>query len=344
MKFNLSIITITLLFCVSCSQKLVPVKKNNLYGYETKSGKNVIKHKYLSAQAFKEKRARISQMRSVSDSIWRPAIFGAPGYWRHDTYKVEKFAFVTKRDSIISDFYYEADDFNEGLAAVRKQKYWGYIDLNGRTAIPFKFVDAKSFNNGKAIVSEEDPQNPNWWYDHIINSKGEYIEKNIKSYEKPNYIDSLDDWTVVLASAQTYVQLTDYGSASEYFHSLTKRLDQILKEDTFAALTITTEYAYLKAQIIDDVTWKKYHDKSTEIFNLALQSGTENRRVLLVYIDYLVEMVYLRELNAQFDMQKEMMALALDAVKKSGTENIENYWDLQEKLDEWNDDHEGHQH
>ena len=45
-------------------------------------------------------------------------------------------------------------DFFDGFAAVKNtSEKWGYIDLNGNTALPFDFDSAYSFNEGVARVA-----------------------------------------------------------------------------------------------------------------------------------------------------------------------------------------------
>lgn len=55
---------------------------------------------------------------------------------------------------IIKAQYFDATDFSEGLACVKKGKTasWGYIDTTGRIAIPASFRQAKPFHEGLAAV------------------------------------------------------------------------------------------------------------------------------------------------------------------------------------------------
>jgi len=46
----------------------------------------------------------------------------------------------------------EAYDFNEGLAAVKVNMLWGFINMKGDTIIDYLYSDAKSFDNGIAFV------------------------------------------------------------------------------------------------------------------------------------------------------------------------------------------------
>jgi hypothetical protein len=56
---------------------------------------------------------------------------------------------------IIQHIYEEAEPFIEGLAAVRLNKKWGYINKKGVSIIPFLYNSADSFSEGLAIVQLE---------------------------------------------------------------------------------------------------------------------------------------------------------------------------------------------
>jgi hypothetical protein len=58
-----------------------------------------------------------------------------------------------------------AYDFFDGLAAVRMNNKWGYIDKTGNPVIPLQFNSASSFENGLAAVKVKDK----WGY---INQEG----------------------------------------------------------------------------------------------------------------------------------------------------------------------------
>lgn len=59
-------------------------------------------------------------------------------------------------DWVIQPVYDKARAFNNGLAPVYNDKYWGYIDETGKEVIPFKYRDAEVFgDNGLAPVKEK---------------------------------------------------------------------------------------------------------------------------------------------------------------------------------------------
>ncbi|MDJ0515966.1 MAG: WG repeat-containing protein [Trichodesmium sp. MO_231.B1] len=85
---------------------------------------------------------------------------------------------------VVLSFPYSFDNanysssFSEGLAAVKKDGKWGYIDKTGKIVIPYQFDDAYGFQQGlaKVIVNEQEyliDQSPTMWvsksdYDKII--------------------------------------------------------------------------------------------------------------------------------------------------------------------------------
>ncbi len=59
-----------------------------------------------------------------------------------------------KFDSL-GDTYTNARDFSEGLAAVKKDGLWGYIDTDGKYAVEPKYYGAWSFSEGLAAVQDK---------------------------------------------------------------------------------------------------------------------------------------------------------------------------------------------
>lgn len=57
---------------------------------------------------------------------------------------------------MIKPQYYIANSFSEGLAAVYKDKKYGYINKKGKYVIEPQYVDAGDFSEGIAVVQTED--------------------------------------------------------------------------------------------------------------------------------------------------------------------------------------------
>ena len=91
------------------------------------------------------------------------------------------FAANTKPPVIVIEYaYQDARDFHEGLAAVKRDDRWGYIDYLGRVAIPFIFrgPDAGNFSDGFAFVEDHYiDTNGNSAFVHIDEDTDERIEK-----------------------------------------------------------------------------------------------------------------------------------------------------------------------
>jgi len=54
----------------------------------------------------------------------------------------------------IAPTYEDAQTFSEGLAAVKQNGKWGYIDQDGKTVIPFQYDLACAFSEGYAVVGK----------------------------------------------------------------------------------------------------------------------------------------------------------------------------------------------
>lgn len=62
-----------------------------------------------------------------------------------------------KRNSVLPGQFDQAEDFSDGLAAVRVGGKWGFIDRTGRVVIAPRFIRADRFWNGMARVIETGP-------------------------------------------------------------------------------------------------------------------------------------------------------------------------------------------
>jgi outer membrane protein OmpA-like peptidoglycan-associated protein len=80
-----------------------------------------------------------------------------------------KWGFVNKYGEIIIDLkYQDAKIFSEGLAAVKLSGKWGFIDAIGKVVIPFRYKEVKDFKEGIAAVNLD-----GFWGG--VNQKGEEV-------------------------------------------------------------------------------------------------------------------------------------------------------------------------
>jgi hypothetical protein len=66
-------------------------------------------------------------------------------------------------------------DFHEGLAVVRKNEAFGYMDKNGQIRIEFRFSYASDFSSGIAVVGLKDEKEREEFF--TINKKGKILKK-----------------------------------------------------------------------------------------------------------------------------------------------------------------------
>ena len=89
----------------------------------------------------------------------------------------------------------DALPFKEGLANVKVDKYWGYIDKTGQTVIPLQFEEAKPFKEGLALVK--------------IGKEWGYIDKNGQKVVNPkreiSTLEQIADSRGWLASSESYL-------------------------------------------------------------------------------------------------------------------------------------------
>jgi len=80
-----------------------------------------------------------------------------------------KSGFINKQgEAVIAPQFDEANDFSEGLAAVKVEGKWGYIDKTGKVVIEPLYSSVRDFHNGLALVYIDDKM-------AYINKAGEYI-------------------------------------------------------------------------------------------------------------------------------------------------------------------------
>ena len=104
---------------------------------------------------------------------------------------------------LIAPKYENVGTFSEGLAAVKENGKWGYIDTEGNTVIPFQYDLAYSFNEGLAIVGTKTThQEEEYSYDTymmgFIDHKGKYTP-----FLMPNYDYSTDTYDLAPMDVET---------------------------------------------------------------------------------------------------------------------------------------------
>jgi len=175
-----------------------PAENNGRWGYVNRAGRFVISPKYFAAQPFKEGYAlvvtrkplmplgaeagefRLAQVtwidssgREISPplSVRRASSFSnglaavVPDSALRMSGGCAKGGYINTHGRwAIKPQFDGVSDFSEGLAAVNLGAKcgmggeWGYIDKDGNTVIPFTFLSAGQFHNGRACVWQEQGQ------------------------------------------------------------------------------------------------------------------------------------------------------------------------------------------
>ena len=336
MKHPLPIVLLVLM-AAACHPTLSPVQQGNKYGYTNKKGDTVIPVKYFDAKPFHDGWARVAIKVNKVDSIWYESVFETGGYWQVDEYQIVKYVFINEEDSMMALKLDAALNFNQGLAAVAQKGVWGYINTNGEWVISRQYAEASSFKKGKAQVTKESDDGLRWFY-LTINENNEVLIDDQVGKRKPDRFDSIPDWRTLMASGEVYIRLTDYSTAFDYYLAAARRLDQIEVEDTFSYMRLCQQTAMLGAIRVNHPIYEKYDQLAREKFEEIVASNIERRRrIILEYIQYLVELATIRENNLEKDLEKETLERILDAVKRSGTEDIKLYWDIEERLKAFSD-------
>ena len=167
------------------SEGMAAVCKGNRWGYVDSFGNNIIPCSYHS---------RLFYDNGVMDD-WGE--YGAPDEANdfHEglvmIMKNGKAGFLDKQGKVAIPFLYErAKDFSEGFAAVKKAGKWGFINKEGKNVIPCQYDKVASFREGLVAVVKNGKSG-------YINTKGKEIVPFI--YDKPEDWEPLHDFHEGLA-------------------------------------------------------------------------------------------------------------------------------------------------
>ncbi|MBP7415978.1 MAG: WG repeat-containing protein [Pyrinomonadaceae bacterium] len=138
------------------SEGLASASIENRYGYIDRTGKFVIKPKFLRAEPFTEGFAKAIV---GGPCLYSPEGTPCPEAWilprgtKEENQTRCKYSFINKQGNTISiDSFESAKDFSEGLAAVRLNGKWGFINSKGEYIVKPQFDDAGSFSGGLAPI------------------------------------------------------------------------------------------------------------------------------------------------------------------------------------------------
>jgi hypothetical protein len=143
---------------------LAAVKIGDKWGFIDTEGRQVIRPQFEKAFSFNEAVAMaeskdgsviIDKTGKVISSGFDYPIFYAISEGRIPASENDKDGYLDLQGKVAIPFVYDAEhSFSEGLAAVERGDKWGYIDRDGHMVIPFEFDDAQEFANGLAAAKK----------------------------------------------------------------------------------------------------------------------------------------------------------------------------------------------
>jgi len=118
--------------------------------------------------------------------------------------------------------YSDARDFSEGLAAVKADNGWGYIDIYGKMVIPdtLRAERAGDFHDGVAVVVVRNPK----IHSYLINRKGQKISSNYRQFldfrNELAAVQNLEEkWGVINSTGKEVIPCA-YGEPFIYYDGL----------------------------------------------------------------------------------------------------------------------------
>src|SRR3972149_12092721 len=163
----ISTITGILIFTLSFGQTSIPPDQqtyvtqvkpigSDLWGYANQKGEIIIQAQFTKCYKFS-----IEGLAPIYDTKNRQYYF--------INLKGEKLSTEITDFKLIDGFGFDVEGFNNGLAPIKQGEKWGYLNANGKIAIPIKYDHVTEFNGGYAVAK----------------SGEKYIVLNIKGEEFP---------------------------------------------------------------------------------------------------------------------------------------------------------------
>ena len=156
---------------------------------------------------------------------------------------------VIKYEEVIAPQYEDARTFSNGLAAVKLNGKWGYIDLDNKVVIDFLYDDAKMFSEGYAVVGKLGSMT-NWdgeqaeaMFWGFIDETGSYKPFRAAAYNYETKIDEMMDYyqfTDNLDANRSYCFYGGYVRLGSVFDTSGNMLE-IKSEDVYASAHVPTE-------------------------------------------------------------------------------------------------------
>lgn len=91
--------------------------------------------------------------------------------------------------TLVAPTYEDAKGFSEGLAAVKKNGKWGFIDETGKVVIDFKYDYAGSFDEGYAVVGKSEEGWEEYYTCYIVDKTGKETALRWERYGETEIVE-----------------------------------------------------------------------------------------------------------------------------------------------------------
>ena len=148
---------------VSVENKLVPRKQGEKFGFVDASGQFKIAPAFDEALSFSQGfaavriRGRWGSVDATGRVVIRPQFLSA-FYFREGLAEVELdsgYALIDTSGKVVARGFHAVDLVADGRVPASRENKSGYLDLQGKVAIPFVYDDARSFSGGLAAVAKD---------------------------------------------------------------------------------------------------------------------------------------------------------------------------------------------
>lgn len=204
---------IVILIISSCQQGneneiVSPVRLDGKYGYIDIRGDWYIKPKFDSVGIFYAGKASSYQndKEGIIDSKGNLIVdykFDFIGHFEDERGLVvmgDSINYIDSKGDLISKrFYFDGEDFSEGLAPVQLEDdgKWGYLNKSGEIAIKFSYDYAQEFKNNSASVDLGE-------FEFLINKQGQILDTIESEYQKRKFpiIGSANVWKLGMLNSR----------------------------------------------------------------------------------------------------------------------------------------------
>lgn len=116
-----------------------PIYDGQKYGAINEDGEIIVELKYDYISPMNNSKARV--MYTTKD--------------KYGVDDIKEYAYIDRDGNVVLGPYQFIDEFHEGVALVKIDDFYGYVDLNGEIVIDPQYKEAMSFHEGIAFVDED---------------------------------------------------------------------------------------------------------------------------------------------------------------------------------------------